>query len=482
MHKVIDADNEQPRLPSRAVARALALAVRKDRLLGLIAAGLGGAALVAFGVLWYALAPATLTIAVAGGDSDIKVVRAFADALAQRGGGVRLKVRAQETAADAAQALQAGKADLAIVRTDVNYPPNGGTVAILRERSLLLVAPGADVESLRDVKAPHIGVLAQDPADAATLAAMLTHFDYDSAHIETFGSRALATEALTTGKVGALALLTQSGDRDGAALLRELSQALPGGLSILPVEETAALEASFPYLTATEIPASAFGGRPALPAEALKTVAVSFRLVAAFGVDRRQVADLAERLFAARVRIARTAPQANLMKAPDTDEATSALLPNHPGAIDYFEREQKTFMDRWGDLIWLALFGVGGASSALAWLARVFMRKRRVAVDEMLERVTGALVAAHAATTGAELDAHSLALDGLVIEAMVQTTAGHTSARDLSAMILATDAARAAIAHKRVALQGPAPADAGRPAELRAMIEKTIVGPVRRTA
>ena len=84
---------------------------------------------------------------------------------------------------------------------------------------------------------------------------------------------------------------------------------------------------------------------------------------------------LAELLFGARVRIARTAPSIVYMTAPDTDEATSALLPNHPGAIDYFQREQKTFMDRWGDLIWLALFGVGGASSALAWLARFMMRQ-----------------------------------------------------------------------------------------------------------
>ncbi len=474
---VRDTDDE-PQLPSHAVARALAGALRKDRLLGLIAAGFGAAALVAFAVLWLALAPATLTIAVSGSDPDIKVIRAFADTLAQRGGGLRLKVRAQETAADAAQMLQSGKADLAVVRSDLNYPANGGTVAILRERSLLLVAPGAGVESLRDVKVQRIGVLAQDAVDSATLAAMLTHFDYDSTSIDSFDTRAQASDALTSGKVGALAMLTQAGDRESAALLRDLARVLPGGLSILPVEEAAALESNFPYLTSTEIPASAFGGRPAMPAEALHTVAVSFRLVAAFSVDRRQVADLAERLFAARVRIARTAPQANFMKAPDTDEATSALLPNHPGAIDYFEREQKTFMDRWGDLIWLALFGVGGASSALAWLARFMMRKRRVAVDDMLERVTETLVAAHAAYSPDQLDAHSLALDGLVIEAMVQTTAGHTSARDLSAMILATDAARAAIANKRRALKGGAPV-VSKPAELRALIEKTIASPAR---
>ncbi|MDB5569394.1 MAG: TRAP-type uncharacterized transport system periplasmic component-like protein [Hyphomicrobiales bacterium] len=477
-----DNDEPSPRLPRRAVARALAAGMRRDRMLGLVAGGLGAAAAAAFVVLWYALTPATLTIAVAGGDPDIKVIRAFAETLAQRGAGVRLKVRAQETAADAAHALQSGKADLAVVRTDVNYPGNGGTVAILRERSLLLAAPGADVESLRDVKGPRIGVLAHDPADAATLSAMLTHFDYDSAHIDTFDTRQQAVEAFAGGRIGALATLTQTGDREGAALMRELSQASPGGVSILPVDEAAALESSFPYLAATEIPASAFGGRPAMPAEALKTVAVSFRLVASFAADRRHVADIAERLFAARVRIARTAPQANLMKAPDTDEATSALLPNHPGAIDYFEREQKTFMDRWGDLIWLGLFGVGGASSALAWLARFFMRKRRIAVDNMLERVTGALGAAHAALSADELDAQSLALDGLVIEAMAQTTAGHTSARDLSAMILATDAARAAIARKRLALEKGLHLETNKPAELRALIEKTIANPVRRTA
>lgn len=152
------------------------------------------------------------------------------------------------------------------------------------------------------------------------------------------------------------------------------------------------------------------------------------------------------------MRLARTNPEANLMKAPETEGATSALLPNHAGAIDYFEREQMTFMDRWGDWIWLGFFGLGGASSAIAWIARLVMRKRREAVIGVLDRVTHTLEAVRKAETVEALDGYTLELDRVVITAMAQTSQGLTNARDLAAFVLALDAVRAAINERRRAL------------------------------
>ena len=435
------------------------------------------------GAFWLALAPVSLTVAVAADGPDEKVMRAFAEGLAQRDSGLRIRLRLQPNAADAAVALQTGRVDLAVVRSDLHYPANAGTVAILRERALLLVAPEGE-NSLRTLAIRKVGALAFDAADETTLSAMLVHFELGDTDVVVFNDRARAIAALGAGEIGALALLANIGDRETANLMRDLEKAVPKGVAILPVDEAAVLAAQFPYLTTAEIPAGAFGGRAPRPVEAVNTVAVSFHLAAGFGVDRRYVSRLAELLFGARVRIARTAPGIVHMTAPDTDEATSALLPNHPGAIDYFQREQKTFMDRWGDWIWLGFFGIGGASSLLAWLTSVIMRRRRAAVEHVLAQACELLPKIRNAPDLEALDAYALNADQLVLETVAQThpghvAAAHANARDLSAMILIVDSVRAAIMERRQELSRIRQPSARTPADLRALLEEANSVPRR---
>jgi TRAP-type uncharacterized transport system substrate-binding protein len=435
------------------------------------------------GAFWFALAPVTLTLAVAADGLDEKVMRAFADTLTHRDSDLRIRLRLQQNAGDAAMALQTGRVDLAVVRSDLHYPANAGTVAILRERTLLLVAPEGEA-SLRTLAIRKVGALAFDSADATTLSAMLAHFELGDIDVVVFDDRSRAIAALGAGEIGALAVLANIGDRETANLLRDLEQATPKGVAILPVDEAAALAAQFPYLTTTEIPAGAFGGRAPRPAEAVNSVALSFHLAAGFGVDRRYVSKLAELLFGARVRIARTAPSVVHMTAPDTDEATSALLPNHPGAIDYFQREQKTFMDRWGDWIWLGFFGIGGASSALAWLTSVIMRRRRAAVEHVLAQACELLPKVRSAPDLETLGAYALNADQLVLETVAQTQPGHAAAahanaRDLSAMILIVDSVRAAIMERRQELSRIRQPSARTPADLRLLLEEANSVPRR---
>src|SRR3954453_12028367 len=135
--------------------------------------------------------------------------------------------------------------------------------------------------------------------------------------------------------------------------------------------------------------------------------------MARVGLDRSPVSKVTQYLLQMRSRIARSAPSVNLMKAPENETMTSAALPNHPGAVDYFNREQESFMDRYGDWLWLLLFAGGGISSALAWMAEFFARKRRELVDEVLDRLTSLISEARQAKTLAELDEVTREVDHL---------------------------------------------------------------------
>jgi hypothetical protein len=154
-------------------------------------------------------------------------------------------------------------------------------------------------------------------------------------------------------------------------------------------------------------------------------------------------------LFRLRSRISSATATINLLKPPDTDSATSAALPVHPGAVDYLNREQLTFMDRWGDWLWLGLFAGGGFTSVFAWISQLFARQKREAVDEVLEELAALLARARKSDSHDELAELTLKLDDVVRQAIRFTRRGLTDTRVMSALMLAIDSTRSAIVDRR---------------------------------
>src|SRR5260370_11905843 len=86
--------------------------------------------------------PVTLRIAVGPANSDdTKVVQALTQAFAHTHGQVRLRPMQTDGATASAQALAEGKADLAIIRGDLDVPKNAQAVATLRKNVAVLWVP-----------------------------------------------------------------------------------------------------------------------------------------------------------------------------------------------------------------------------------------------------------------------------------------------------------------------------------------------------
>ena len=94
---------------------------------------------------YFAMRPVTLRIAVGPANSDdIKVVQTLAQALNnQASSQVRLRPLQTDGASASAQALAEGKADLAIIRGDLEVPKNAQAVATLRKNVAVLWVPPA---------------------------------------------------------------------------------------------------------------------------------------------------------------------------------------------------------------------------------------------------------------------------------------------------------------------------------------------------
>lgn len=434
---------------------------RKEVLYALLAAGLALGALGAAYAYSLVSRPEEMTVAVAPADGpEAKVLAAFADALKEQDKDVRIRLVPVDDVRASAQALQDKRVDLALVRPDVQLPVNGLTVAIMREEAVILLAPEAgSVDEVVDLAGKRLGVVTRHEADMPAVEAVLRQYEMPPPAVALVPLPPQGVEeAVKAKRVDAVAVVAVPVSQEAAGVVRSVVAAANRKVSVIAIDEAESIALRNAALSEVTIPPGSLGGRPRRPEEEVKTVGISYRLMARADLDRGPVSKVAQHLFQLRSRIGRDAPGVNLMKAPDTDTATYATLPNHQGAIDYFEREQLTFMDRYGDWLWMALFFGGSVTSGLAWFARLFVRKRRELVDEVLDRLTCILTEARAATDPAVLDGLSVEVDGLVTHAVRYARHRTTGLRTTTALILAIDSARAAIADRRAQVTGEAPA------------------------
>jgi TRAP transporter TAXI family solute receptor len=411
------------------------------------------ASVIGFGVYRFVTKPSQFRVAVGNhGSNEQVLIDAFAGALRDTRSSITIQPVFYEDAEQAADALQQGAAPFAVVRPDVKLPNNGLTVAILREDALIVATPArSKIADIADLSGKRVALVDMQPADKALLLRVLSSYDLTEKDIRFTTTTAAQAPGLTK-QIDAIAFIAAPVSSEAGQLIRNYARAAGGEVNIVPIDEAEALSLRFPIFTEMKIPAGAFGGRPKKPSEELTTIGVSYRLMASARTDRGPVSEVTANLFRLRSRISSATATINLLKPPDTDSATSAALPVHPGAVDYLNREQLTFMDRWGDWLWLGLFAGGGFTSVFAWIGQLFARQKREAVDEVLEELASLLARARKSDTQEELAEVTLRLDDVVRQAIRFTRRGLTNTRVMSALMMAIDSTRAAIADRRRAI------------------------------
>ncbi|HKU05655.1 MAG TPA: ABC transporter substrate-binding protein, partial [Bradyrhizobium sp.] len=159
-------------------------------------AGLMAVLSVAAAAYYFAMRPVTLKVAVGPANSDdLKVVQTLAQAFNnQRNAQIRLRPLSTDGAVSSAQALAEGKADLAIIRGDLDVPKNAQAVATLRKNVAVLWVPPAP--KVKGKKAPpkitkiaqlaghRIGVIGRTQANVNLLKVILRQYGVDPTKVE----------------------------------------------------------------------------------------------------------------------------------------------------------------------------------------------------------------------------------------------------------------------------------------------------------
>jgi TRAP-type uncharacterized transport system substrate-binding protein len=339
----------------------LPLWLRLVLLLGVIGV-VTGASLLAYR---YYTRPTTLTVAVGSIDGEsAKMMSALASRLVATNASVRLKVIDSGTTVEAAKAFAAGKADLAVVRGDVGDLSQAQAVVVVSHLVVLIIAPpGSSIDSIGKLKGRSVGVIGAD-TNSKIVDVLSKEYGLDRAKV--FRDVALpdARRAIQSKEVAALLVVMPLAEKY-LSLLRDIfqqgSKAFP---VLLPIESAGAIAQAERAYESFEVPKGTLRGSPPVPEDDLTTLRASLYLVANKKLGTDLVTNLTQTIMRVRRDLLAEQPIFAQIAAPSTD--ADAYLPLHPGAAAFYNGTQQSFMDEYGNWIYLTPMLLGGAATVLA--------------------------------------------------------------------------------------------------------------------
>ncbi len=325
-----------------------------------------GAGLIAYR---YYEQPVTLTVAVGSLDGEARQTASLiAGRLATTDSPVRIKVENAGNVLDAAKAFAAGKADLAMVRADVGDLSQARTVTMTAHGVVMIVAPpGSPITSIAKLRDHTVGVVGGE-INHGVVEALKKEYDLGHSNV-TFKDIAPsdARRAVQAKEVAALLLVVPLTDRYLSlvkGLFKESATAAP---VLIPIDSAGAIaDAKGPY-ESFDIPKGTLRGAPPVPDDDVTTLRVTYYLVANRHLNADVIADLARRVMAVRRDLVGEDPLLAGIAAPELD--ADAYISVHPGAAAFFNGTQQSFMDRYGNAIYLTPMALGALASifAAAW-------------------------------------------------------------------------------------------------------------------
>jgi TRAP transporter TAXI family solute receptor len=341
-----------------------------------------------FAYRWYNR-PETLSIAVGSLDGEApKVVSALASRLAEINGPVRLKIVETTGPLESANAFSSGKTDLAVVRGDVGDLSQAQAIVVLAQAVVMLIAaPGASIKEMADLKHVTVGVIGlqtnQKVIDVLTKAYAL-----DRASV-TFKDVALADvrHALDSKEVRVLLVVLPLTEKYLSLVRGFFPQNAKAAPVLIPIENAGAIAEEQRAYESFDIPKGTWRGSPPIPEDDVTTLKVSFYLVGKKALDNDVIAGFTKALTSARRDLLREQPILAQVKAPDTDPG--AYLPVHPGAAEYYNGTEQSFLDKWSNAIFLAPMALGAlvtvAAAAWKFLRTGELTPKEAALDSLYD-------------------------------------------------------------------------------------------------
>ena len=256
--------------------------------------------------------------------------------------------------------------------------------------------------------------------------------------------------AVSTKEVALLLAVVPLTDRY-IALLRGVfspnGKALP---VLIPIETAGAIAERERAYESFDIPKGTLRGSPPSPADDVSTLRVPFYLVANKDLNDDLVGALAETLMNARRDLIGQWPMLAQLAARDVEP--DAYLPAHPGTVTFYNGNQVSFLDKWGNLIFLVPMVLGGLVSVAA-AARKYLRKDDIAPKgDFLDHLYALSARIRIADGVGELDEIEDEIDRLLRSQRIAAVADDAETSDVTSLNVAAHRLETLISDRRTAL------------------------------
>jgi TRAP-type uncharacterized transport system substrate-binding protein len=447
--------------------------------------------------------PTAFRIAVGPpGSDDLRLIQFLGEKFSKDKASVRLRLLVTENSMQAAEALDTGRADLAVVRADLAFPKKGQVVAVLRKNYAVLFAPGeplntpvadksaapdkttaADkskkatpaktakpekvekaeknekaeqiepIERIEQLTGKRIGVVGRSQANIELLKVILGQYEipFDGVQIVNLpaGDVAEAVRAQRPDAILAVGPLSSKITTDAIAALAAITPNKKPP-NFLPIGSSEAIAERNPAYESSEIPKGSLGGSPSRPTEDVETVMVSHYIVASNAAAESTIGDLARLLLSSRQTLSSELVGFAKIEKPDTDKDANVAV--HPGAKAFYDDQLKSFFEKYSDhLFWLFLI-VPLLGSGLAGIASYMKAGERTHHLRLLNKLLDAGRRARRVETLQALERLQYEVDELVIQTVHRAERHALGESPQLSFVLAIEQVRAALADRRAIL------------------------------
>ena len=411
------------------------------------------------GAAYFFERPTVLRVAVPRKSDDSALIGAFQQAFQADKKNIRLELVPVENFADSAATLESGKADVAVVRTDIKMPLKSQTLLILyHEAAVLMVPHGSKVTTINALKGTRVGVLkgrVSAPGNAALLGTVTAQYNVAPGGYKIVE---MAPEdmpkALQKKEIDAVFAVGVPQSKFLSETVKAFT-AVAGAPDFIPVSEADLIADHSPAVESVTVSAGTFGGSPRRPTDDFDTASVSVRLMTMSSMDDAVAANLLRHMFYERPQIAAAVPLAMRLEPPATDKGQA--LPVHTGAAAYLDGNELTFLDRYSDFMYLGAMLMSAVGSSLAAVSTRMGLKMCRHVDTHLQRLLEMLRAAREAKDAKTLNQIEAETDLIMASVLHRDKIRGLQGHRASAFSLALSHVRAAINDRRLQLHTTGP-------------------------
>jgi hypothetical protein len=267
-----------------------------------------------------------------------------------------------------------------------------------------------------------------------------------------------ARRAVQAKEVSVLLLVLPLNERY-LTLVRNLFRETPNAAPVLiPIDSAGAIaDAKGPY-ESFDIPKGTLRGAPPVPEDDVTSLRVGFYLVANRHLSSGLVSELTERLMSVRRDLVGEQPLLAGIAAPNLD--SDAFVAVHPGAAAYYNGTEQSFMDRWGNAIYLTPMVLGALASVFAAAWRFLGVRPSDVTQSTLGALCGLPRRVRRADDDSELDAIEEEIDTILHDQLTRAADSEEGAAETHALIAAAHRLDNLIHHRRLALAARLPSRA----------------------